>query len=82
MTYSLRRVETLRRLGVEQLPDLCVEPNYDEMTTPLRGKLPVRTMPVSILQLDPTEPPARTEKPDRYPVADAQRACPAAKLSG
>lgn len=82
MTYSMRRVETLRRLGVEQLPDLCVEPKYDEMTTPLRGKLPVRTMPVSKLQHHLTKPPAHADKIDRYPVADAQPACHAAKLSG
>jgi hypothetical protein len=59
--YSKSRSQTLRRLGVEQLPSLCADRYYDEMApssskgkhahyegvSPLAGSLPVRTMPVS-----------------------------------
>jgi len=54
MNYSYSRYQTLRRLGVEQLPSLCAEGSYDDMgpssngsISPIAGDLPLRSMPVS-----------------------------------
>lgn len=58
--YSKSRYQTLCRLGVEQLPSLCADRDFDDMgpsskgkrayyerNSPLAGNLPVRSMPVS-----------------------------------
>ena len=58
--YSASRLQTLCRLGVEQLPSLCADRDFDDMGPsstgkranyegifPLAGNLPVRTIPVS-----------------------------------
>lgn len=50
MSYSMHRYETLRRLGIEQLPaiaDIADWHQHDDSMHPLRGSIPVRTMPVS-----------------------------------
>jgi hypothetical protein len=60
MSYSKSRYQTLCRLGVEQLPSLCSDRDFDdidasskgkhayhESISPLAGNLPLRTMPVS-----------------------------------
>jgi len=58
--YSASRCQTLRRLGVEQLPSLCAERDYHDTgssskmkrveyddVSPLAGDLPLRSVPVS-----------------------------------
>ena len=58
--YSKSRYQTLCRLGVEQLPSLCADRDFEDMDpsskgkrayyerdSPLAGNLPVRSMPVS-----------------------------------
>ncbi|GAB7328202.1 hypothetical protein MBLNU13_g00225t1 [Cladosporium sp. NU13] len=57
--YSASRLQTLCRLGVEQLPSFCADRDFDDMgpfssgkraqyegVSPLAGTIPVRTMPV------------------------------------
>lgn len=47
MTYNnARRIETLRRLGVEQLPVLSVEQPYEDMCLPPQGDLTLRELPL------------------------------------
>ncbi|KAK3072473.1 hypothetical protein LTR53_006725 [Teratosphaeriaceae sp. CCFEE 6253] len=50
MSYNRRRYETLRRLGVEQLPAIPTGSEWHEhrhsSRHPFQGDLPVRTMPV------------------------------------
>lgn len=46
MSYSRRRYEALRKLGIEQLPTLRMSDAADTTQTPLLSDLPVRTMPV------------------------------------
>ena len=46
MSYNMYRRETLRRLGIEQLPTILTRDEYDEPSYPFGGRLPVRTMPV------------------------------------
>lgn len=59
MSYNRHRYETLRRLGIEQLPAIVTtseweDPNqsadYHTMLHPFGGDLPVRTMPVRLTQ--------------------------------
>ena len=47
MSYSQRRHETLRRLGIEQLPTLCMVSGVDNAQLISGGDFPVRTLPVS-----------------------------------
>lgn len=55
MTYNVHRYETLRRLGVEQLPVLCTtHREHDDIIRPFDGSLPIRTMPVRHLRARPT----------------------------
>lgn len=59
MSYSMHRYETLRRLGIEQLPVIADVPNWhqhDDPMHPFRGSMPVRTMPVSpVLDVEPID---------------------------
>lgn len=48
MSYNMHRHATLRRLGIEQLPRLHAEDECIKGRYPLRGAVPIRTMPVSI----------------------------------
>lgn len=51
MSYNMHRCETLRRLGIEQLPAMLNTPEWDEPRQPMdpfSRNLPVRTMPVRI----------------------------------
>lgn len=47
MSYNQRRYETLRRLGIEQLPTLRISGSSGHVEHPCIGDMPVRTMPVS-----------------------------------
>lgn len=91
MAYNARRFETLQRLGIEQLPTLYSDrinhkseySDAKEMIYPLRGNLPVRTMPVSNSSHDgPFRCTARADNIPRSPARDVRVASPVATQSG
>jgi len=91
MTYNARRCQTLQRLGIEQLPTLYSDrinhkseySDAKEMIYPLRGNLPVRTMPVSNSSHDgPFRCTARADNIPRSPARDVRVASPVATQSG
>lgn len=93
MTYNTRRLDTLCRLGIEQLPSFSIDEPHrpaaeqlDNISSPLHGDLPLRTMPVSFARRF-NKPPQTLDHPAnkhvlRSQAADAPAASNAARRSG
>lgn len=83
MSYNKHRRETLHRLGIEQLPRLRQDDEVSRRHYPLRGAVPIRTMPVSLLHLSKAGwSPAMLTLERRSPVSVVQRASREARRSG
>ena len=73
MSYNQRRYETLRRLGIEQIPALQVTSYADQVDNPFLGDLPVRTMPVFCVPLSHSQD--RVLTPDAGPRPSMSLLC-------
>jgi len=77
MSYNKHRRETLRRLGIEQLPRMRPTDEVSRRHFPLRGAVPIRTMPVGL----PSLPAHEISNADTCKQVPGKR-CPACQSRG